>query len=83
LGNDTEGKNRFEAVDSKGNHYIKDIINNGKKDGGGYSDYYFPKKDGTEPLPKRGYSLELSLLAGLSERVIILMILMLQLEMKR
>ncbi len=58
LGNDTEGKNRFEAVDSKGNHYIKDIINNGKKDGGGYSDYYFPKKDGTEPLPKRGYSLE-------------------------
>lgn len=58
LGRDTEGKNRIEAVDAKGNFYMKEIISNGKKEGGGYSNYYFPKKDSTDPLPKRGYSLE-------------------------
>ncbi|WP_171903832.1 methyl-accepting chemotaxis protein [Cellulosilyticum sp. I15G10I2] len=57
LGNDTEGTNRLEAVDEKGNYLIKTIIENGKKEGGGFSDYYFAKKGGNEPLPKRSYSL--------------------------
>jgi len=58
LGTATEGTNRFEAQDSYGNYYMKDIIKHGMEEGGGYSDYYFPKKGTTEPLPKRGYSLE-------------------------
>ena len=41
LGGDTEGTNRYEAKDMKGNFYIKDIINNGKQSEGGYTDYYF------------------------------------------
>ncbi len=56
LGKDIEGKNRMDLVDKKGNFLIKDIIKSGL-DGGGYSDYWFPKKDGSEPLPKRSYSL--------------------------
>ena len=58
LGNETEGTNRLESQDSYGNYYMKDIINHGMEDGGGYSDYYFPKKGTTEPLPKRSYSLK-------------------------
>ncbi len=57
LGRDTEGTNRLEAVDEKGNFLIKDIIANGRKEGGGFSDYYFTKKGGSEALPKRAYSL--------------------------
>jgi len=57
LGKDAEGKNRFELQDVKGNYLIKDIISNSKKDGGGYTDYWFPKAGGEEALPKRGYSL--------------------------
>lgn len=55
---DTEGQNRYEAVDSKGFKFIQEIISNSKKEGGGFTNYYFPKKDEIEPLPKRGYSLE-------------------------
>lgn len=57
LGRDTEGKNRMEAVDSNGKAYIKAIISAGRQQGGGYSDYAFPKADGKDPLPKRSYSL--------------------------
>lgn len=57
LGNATEGTNRFNNVDEKGNYLIQDIINNGRQEGGGYSNYYFTKKGGSEPLPKRSYSL--------------------------
>jgi methyl-accepting chemotaxis protein len=56
LGRDAEGKNRLDLVDKKGNAFIRDILRAGMQ-GGGYSDYWFPKKDGTEPLPKRAYSL--------------------------
>ena len=35
---------------------IKDIIENGKKEDGGYTDYWFPKNEGKEALEKRGYS---------------------------
>ncbi|MDU3351039.1 MAG: cache domain-containing protein, partial [Clostridium sp.] len=56
LGNDTEGKNRLNDKDSKGNYMIKDIIENGKKDEGGYTEYWFPKAGETESSPKRSYS---------------------------
>lgn len=58
LGSKTEGTNRYEAQDSNGTYYMKDIISNGMNEGGGFSDYYFPKKGSDIPLPKRGYSLE-------------------------
>ncbi len=58
LGNDKEGKNRYESQDGLGNYYMKDIIKYGREEGGGYSDYYFPKKGSDTPLPKRSYSLE-------------------------
>jgi methyl-accepting chemotaxis protein len=57
LGNATEGTNRMNAVDANGYPLIKNIIANGLKEGGGYTDYWFPKAGETTPLPKRGYSL--------------------------
>lgn len=56
LGSSTEGTNRMESKDAKGNYLIKEIIQNGMKDDGGYTDYWFPKKGETKPLPKRSYS---------------------------
>ncbi|GAA0086535.1 hypothetical protein UT300007_29750 [Clostridium sp. CTA-7] len=56
LGSETEGKNRLNSQDSKGNYMIKDVIENGKKEGGGYTDYWFPKSGETESSPKRSYS---------------------------
>jgi methyl-accepting chemotaxis protein len=53
-----EGKNRIELKDHKNNYFMKDIINNGRKEGGGFSDYWFPKKGSDVPLQKRAYSLE-------------------------
>jgi methyl-accepting chemotaxis protein len=57
LGKEAEGKNRYNLQDSKGNYLIKEIIANGLKADGGFTDYYFPKKGSNQPLPKRGYSL--------------------------
>ncbi len=57
LGQDVEGTNRLELQDVKGNYIIKDIIAHGLQEGGGFTDYWFPKKEGGEALPKRGYSL--------------------------
>ncbi len=54
---ETEGKSRIALVDNKGNHFIEDILKNGKKEGGGYSDYWFPKPNEKEAKPKRAYSL--------------------------
>ena len=56
LGRDTEGKSRRDWVDKKGNRFIEDILRAGTS-GGGYTNYWFPKKDGKDPLPKRSYSL--------------------------
>ncbi|HNX90847.1 MAG TPA: cache domain-containing protein [Candidatus Omnitrophota bacterium] len=52
---DVEGQNRYEAV-MKGIYYVKEIINKAIN-GGGYTDYWFPKKGAEEPLRKRAYSL--------------------------
>lgn len=56
LGRDTEGKSRIDAVDPNGKHFIQEIIANGKKDGGGYTEFMFAKPNTTEPLPKLNYS---------------------------
>jgi len=52
---DVEGINRYEA-NIKGVYYIKEIIEKGKN-GGGFTDYWFPKKGEETPSKKRGYSL--------------------------
>ncbi|WP_231035032.1 methyl-accepting chemotaxis protein [Pectinatus frisingensis] len=57
LGRDTEGKSRIDAVDPNGRHYIKEMIENGRKAGGGYTDLMFPKPNEQEPLPKRNYTM--------------------------
>lgn len=56
LGSDTEGTNRMETKDSQGFQMVKEIIRVAVEDGGGYTDYYFPKEGETEALPKRAYS---------------------------
>lgn len=57
LGNSTEGTNRYNAQDANGTYYIQEILKNGMQEGGGYSEYWFPKKGETEPSPKRAYSI--------------------------
>ena len=56
LGKADEGKNRYELKDVKGKYMIKEIIENGLKEEGGYTDYWFPKKGEETPSPKRAYS---------------------------
>ena len=56
LGNKTEGTNRLNSKDVNGYEMIKDIIKNGMKEGGGYTEYWFPKEGATEASPKRAYS---------------------------
>lgn len=57
LGSKTEGTNRYELKDVNDFYLVKAIIENGQKEGGGFTDYWFPKPGETEALPKRGYSL--------------------------
>ena len=56
LGNDTEGTNRMDAVDTNGFAYMQAIINAGKQEDGGFTDYVFPREGETEPSPKSAYS---------------------------
>lgn len=56
LGGDSEGKNRLNLKDAKGFGMIKAMIEVAKG-GGGYTEYWFPKKGETESSPKRSYSL--------------------------
>lgn len=56
LGRDTEGKSRIDLTDPSGKHFIKEMIENGRKDGGGYTDLMFAKPNETTPLPKRNYT---------------------------
>ncbi|MBO4401466.1 MAG: cache domain-containing protein [Selenomonadaceae bacterium] len=56
LGRDVEGKSRIDATDQTGKHFIRELIENGRKAGGGYTDFMFAKPGETEPLPKRGYT---------------------------
>lgn len=56
LGEAVEGTNRLNEKDSHGFEMIKEIIKNGRQEGGGYTDYYYEKEGGTETYPKRAYS---------------------------
>lgn len=56
LGNDTEGTNRMDAVDTNGFAYMQAIINAGQQEDGGFTDYVFPREGETESSPKRAYS---------------------------
>lgn len=53
---DTEGRNRLEDKDPKGTFYVKEFLEKGKA-GGGYVEYWFPKKGQTTNQPKRSYVL--------------------------
>lgn len=55
-GSAVEGTNRYDAT-MNGISYIKEIIKNGSQANGGYTDYWYPKKDQTEAKAKRAYSL--------------------------
>lgn len=54
---DVEGKNRLEAKDENGVYYIKEFLAKGKA-GGGYVEYWFPKKGENIAQPKRSYVLQ-------------------------
>ena len=56
LGRDTEGQSRWDAADPSGRKYIQEMIENGKKKGGGYTNLMFAKPNETEPLPKINYT---------------------------
>lgn len=56
LGRDTEGQSRWDSVDPNGTYYIQEMINNGLKEGGGYTSLMFAKPNETEPLPKINYT---------------------------
>jgi methyl-accepting chemotaxis protein len=56
LGGETEGTNRYEFQDVKKKYIIKEIVANGLKEEGGFTDYWFPKKGEEVASLKRGYS---------------------------
>ena len=53
---DVEGRNRLEAKDQNGMFFIKEFLALAKS-GGGYVEYWFPKKGETIAQPKRSYVL--------------------------
>jgi methyl-accepting chemotaxis protein len=53
---DVEGKNRLEAKDRYGTFYIKEFLAKSKA-GGGYVEYWFPKKGVSIAQSKRSYVL--------------------------
>ena len=53
---DVEGRNRLEDKDHQGTYYIKEFLAKSKA-GGGYVEYWFPKKGDTISQPKRSYVL--------------------------
>lgn len=56
LGNEAvEGTNRLGLEDHFGNKIVQSMIAIVKADGEGYYEYYFPKPNETEALPKRAY----------------------------
>ncbi len=53
---DVEGSNRWDAHVG-GVYYVRELIRNGMREGGGFTDYYFPKRGDSIPLAKRGFTL--------------------------
>ena len=54
---DVEGKSRIDATDPSGRKYIQEMIENAKKQGGGFTDLQFPKPNQTEALPKKNFTM--------------------------
>jgi methyl-accepting chemotaxis protein len=54
---DVEGRNRLEDKDQNGTFYIKEFLAKAKT-GGGYVEYWFPKKGENTSRPKRSYVLQ-------------------------
>ena len=54
---EVEGKSRIDSTDPTGKKFIQEMIQNGRQSGGGFTDLMFAKPGGTEPLPKRNYTL--------------------------
>ena len=54
---DVEGKSRIDATDPSGRKYIQEMIENGRKQGGGFTDLQFAKPNQTEPLPKKNFTM--------------------------
>jgi methyl-accepting chemotaxis protein len=57
LGKDVEGKNRLNAQDAKGKFLFREILKNGLRPEGGFTDYHFPRPGSVQAFPKRSYSL--------------------------
>ncbi|MBH1942151.1 methyl-accepting chemotaxis protein [Mobilitalea sibirica] len=57
MGNETEGTNRMDLVDVNGFPLIQEIIKAARQEGGGFTNYWFPKPGETNASPKRSYSL--------------------------
>ena len=53
---ETEGKSRINLVDPNGKQFIREMIENGRKSEGGFTDLMFAKPNQTEPLPKRNFT---------------------------
>lgn len=53
---DVEGRNRIDDRDQNGIFFIREFVKAGKA-GGGYVEYWFPKKGETIAIPKRSYVL--------------------------
>lgn len=80
LGSDTEGTNRMDTKDAKGYQMVKEIIRVAVEDGGGYTDYVFPK-EGEQNLPRSVPTVStLNRLTGWSVPEIIRIILILPLQ---
>ena len=56
LGNDVEGTNRLDTVDSEGTPMVKNFIEGAVKEGSFFSEYYYFKEGETEYSPKRAYT---------------------------
>ena len=56
LGKVTEGLSRIDLTDPTGKRFIEEIIANGRQEGGGYTDFMFPKPGEETALPKRAYA---------------------------
>ncbi|MBR1419733.1 MAG: cache domain-containing protein [Selenomonadaceae bacterium] len=53
---ETEGKSRINATDPTGKQFIREMIQNGRQAGGGFTDLMFAKPGESTPLPKRNYT---------------------------
>ncbi|MDF2609619.1 MAG: methyl-accepting chemotaxis sensory transducer with Cache sensor [Lachnospiraceae bacterium] len=53
---ENEGNDRTDVTDKLGNKLIQNIVKVATTDGGGFTEFYYPKPNETEASPKRAYS---------------------------